>query len=81
MDIDLQLIKEKIHKFFKEEFLEKCVRRPKFISNDFKTLSYINADPLIVPLSSSEIKDVVWGCGGEKAPGPNGFSFKFIKNF
>lgn len=27
-----------------------------------------------------KIKDVVWGCGGEMALGPNGFSFKFIKN-
>ncbi|GKE06167.1 RNA-directed DNA polymerase, eukaryota, reverse transcriptase zinc-binding domain protein [Tanacetum coccineum] len=25
------------------------------------------------------IKEAVWNCGGEKAPGPDGFTFKFIK--
>ncbi|GJY35149.1 putative RNA-directed DNA polymerase, eukaryota, reverse transcriptase zinc-binding domain protein [Tanacetum coccineum] len=27
------------------------------------------------------IKDAIWSCGGEKAPGPDGFTFKFIKWF
>ncbi|GJU35576.1 RNA-directed DNA polymerase, eukaryota, reverse transcriptase zinc-binding domain protein [Tanacetum coccineum] len=27
-----------------------------------------------------EIKDAVWECGGDKAPAPDGFTFKFIKS-
>lgn len=26
-----------------------------------------------------EVKDVVWACGTDKAPGFNGFNFKFIR--
>ncbi|KAM0001571.1 putative leucine-rich repeat domain superfamily [Helianthus debilis subsp. tardiflorus] len=32
-----------------------------------------------IPFSLSEIKDVVWDCGGENAPGPDGMNFRFIK--
>jgi len=28
-----------------------------------------------------EINKVVWECGSEKSPGPNGLNFKFIKQF
>ncbi|GJW29125.1 transposase, MuDR, MULE transposase domain protein [Tanacetum coccineum] len=31
--------------------------------------------------TNKEIKYAVWSCGGEKAPGPDGFTFKFIKRF
>ncbi|GKA49914.1 putative RNA-directed DNA polymerase, partial [Tanacetum coccineum] len=31
--------------------------------------------------TNKEIKDAVWSCGGEKASGPDGFTFKFIKRF
>ncbi|GJY59623.1 zinc knuckle CX2CX4HX4C containing protein [Tanacetum coccineum] len=27
------------------------------------------------------IKEAVWNCGGSKAPGPDGFTFKFIKHY
>ncbi|GKA48742.1 RNA-directed DNA polymerase, eukaryota [Tanacetum coccineum] len=30
-------------------------------------------------LNIQEIKDVVWSCGGEKAPEPDGFTFKLLK--
>nr|GFC55952.1 RNA-directed DNA polymerase, eukaryota, reverse transcriptase zinc-binding domain protein [Tanacetum cinerariifolium] len=33
------------------------------------------------PVSIDEIKDIVWGCGSSKAPGPDGFSFAFIKKY
>ncbi|GKD84144.1 putative RNA-directed DNA polymerase, eukaryota, reverse transcriptase zinc-binding domain protein [Tanacetum coccineum] len=28
-----------------------------------------------------EIKEAAWNCGGSKAPGPDGFTFKFIKHY
>lgn len=30
---------------------------------------------------SWEIKEAVWDCGGDRAPGPGIFSFKFLKHF
>ncbi|GKA13749.1 putative RNA-directed DNA polymerase, eukaryota, reverse transcriptase zinc-binding domain protein [Tanacetum coccineum] len=33
------------------------------------------------PFSRDEIKLAVWDCGGDKAPGPDGFSFKFFTFF
>ncbi|GJY45302.1 RNA-directed DNA polymerase, eukaryota, reverse transcriptase zinc-binding domain protein [Tanacetum coccineum] len=30
-------------------------------------------------ITPQEIKDAIWDCGGDKASGPNGFTFKFIK--
>ncbi|GKA74736.1 putative RNA-directed DNA polymerase, eukaryota, reverse transcriptase zinc-binding domain protein [Tanacetum coccineum] len=31
--------------------------------------------------SREEIKKAVWDCGGDRAPGPDGFTFKFITSF
>lgn len=31
--------------------------------------------------SPKEIKMVVWDCGRDGAPGPNGFSFRFLKHY
>ena len=35
----------------------------------------------IAPFSDQELKDVVWSCGGDKCPGPDGFNFNFNKEF
>nr|GEW11214.1 RNA-directed DNA polymerase, eukaryota [Tanacetum cinerariifolium] len=32
-------------------------------------------------ISREEIKKAVWDCGGERAPGPDGFTFKFVTTF
>ena len=36
---------------------------------------------MTAPFSDQELKDVVWSCGGDKCPGPDGFNFNFIKEF
>ncbi|GJX25915.1 putative RNA-directed DNA polymerase, eukaryota, reverse transcriptase zinc-binding domain protein [Tanacetum coccineum] len=33
------------------------------------------------PVSLVEVKNAVWDCGSSKAPGPNGFSFAFVKKY
>nr|GEX36818.1 RNA-directed DNA polymerase, eukaryota, reverse transcriptase zinc-binding domain protein [Tanacetum cinerariifolium] len=38
-------------------------------------------DLLEAVVSMEEIKTVVWDCGSNKAPGPDGYSFLFIKRF
>nr|GEX75687.1 delta(12) fatty acid desaturase DES8.11-like [Tanacetum cinerariifolium] len=49
--------------------------------NLFKTLSDVEVSLLDASFSCKEIKDVVWDRGGNKTPGPEGFTFKFIKEF
>ncbi|XP_077233610.1 uncharacterized protein LOC143883275 [Tasmannia lanceolata] len=44
-------------------------------------LSKEDADMLISPVSSAEIKDVVFHCDGNRAPEPNGFNGAFFKTF
>nr|GFD13248.1 RNA-directed DNA polymerase, eukaryota, reverse transcriptase zinc-binding domain protein [Tanacetum cinerariifolium] len=33
------------------------------------------------PLSNDEIKRVVWDCGEDRTPGPDGYTFKFFTTF
>lgn len=41
----------------------------------------IDAIRLEAPMTPEEIKAAVWACGSDRAPGPDGFTFKFIKTF
>ncbi|GJU14825.1 putative RNA-directed DNA polymerase [Tanacetum coccineum] len=40
-----------------------------------------DATCLEVPFFEKEVWDTVCGCGSDKAPGPDGFNFKYIKRF
>ncbi|XP_077226476.1 uncharacterized protein LOC143859710 [Tasmannia lanceolata] len=44
-------------------------------------LNVEDADILSKPISSEEIKDVVWKTNGDKAPGPDGFNASFFRAF
>lgn len=52
-----------------------------FQADHFNKLSPMQSDLLEDSFSLAEIKKAVWSCGGEKAPGPDGFSFAFIKKY
>ncbi|GKD70694.1 cysteine-rich receptor-like protein kinase [Tanacetum coccineum] len=67
--------------FNEHKFADDIPSRIRFTSNLFKTLSDLEVTTLDAPFTSKEIKDAVWDCGGSKAPGPDGFTFKFIKRF
>lgn len=54
--------------------------RPTFTSNLFEQIS-LDAVLLNKPFYTQEIKEAVWDSGGEKKPGPDGFTFKFIKKY
>ncbi|GKF19672.1 RNA-directed DNA polymerase, eukaryota, partial [Tanacetum coccineum] len=36
---------------------------------------------LEIPISRDEIRKAVWGCGENKSPGPDGFTFDFFRKF
>ncbi|GJZ18718.1 hypothetical protein Tco_0554841, partial [Tanacetum coccineum] len=73
------LIKNHIYQFYESKFMETSNRRPTFTSNLFKHLSIEDSNLLDRTITPQEIKDAIWDCGGDKAPGPDGFTFKFIK--
>ncbi|GJW25882.1 hypothetical protein Tco_0039693 [Tanacetum coccineum] len=39
-----------------------------------------NRETLERQVTLEEIKEAVWDCGSSKAPGPDGYSFAFVKN-
>lgn len=43
-------------------------------------LTQLNVIFLVIG-SHEEIRDAVWSCGSDRARGPNGFSFRFVKKF
>lgn len=57
--------------------------RPSFSSNRFRKLSVDDSKLLEIPFSFSEeeVWSVVRLSGSSKARGPDGFNFKFIKQF
>jgi hypothetical protein len=47
----------------------------------FRTLSHADGVELIQPFCVEEVKAAIWDCDSNKAPGPNGISFGFLKEF
>ncbi|KAK9077285.1 hypothetical protein SSX86_005622 [Deinandra increscens subsp. villosa] len=72
-------LKDRMLQFFSSKFSEPIPNRPLFLSDKFKKLSLSDSASLISPFSLQEIKCAVWSCGSDKAPGPDGFNFRFIK--
>nr|KAJ0200979.1 hypothetical protein LSAT_V11C600328170 [Lactuca sativa] len=68
-------------RFFAEKFSERWADRTKFHSSKFKMISDASCGFLEENFSCEEIKNAIWSCGSEKAPGPDGFTFKFFKRF
>ncbi|XP_022041331.1 uncharacterized protein LOC110943908 [Helianthus annuus] len=75
------LVKREVLKFFRNHFSERFGRRPELMCDGCKVISSEDADKLVRPFSKEEIKEAVFDCGSDKAPGPDGFNFKFIKHF
>lgn len=74
-------VKAEVLRLFQNKFTETHRTRPKLVSPYFKTLSMMDAIGLEAPFSVEEVKVAVWACGSDKAPGSDGFNFKFIKAF
>ncbi|GKB01693.1 hypothetical protein Tco_0829737, partial [Tanacetum coccineum] len=75
------LIKDVFLNYYKDKFQahdSQVVFSP--ITNS-STLCHLDRDFLESHISLEEVKKAVWECGSNKAPGPNGFSFAFIKKY
>ncbi|MFS7991078.1 putative RNA-directed DNA polymerase [Helianthus anomalus] len=75
------LIKKKVFEFFRGRFKEEIEERPSLICDRFKRLSEEDANWLVSGFSLDELKSAVWDCGSNRAPGPDGFNFMFLKHF
>ncbi|XP_021984670.1 uncharacterized protein LOC110880455 [Helianthus annuus] len=74
-------LKKNIKMYYESIFTDQESNRPEFINNGFKVLSLAQSAMLVRRFSKEEIKEAVWNCGGDKTPGPDDFTFKFIKEF
>nr|GEY21053.1 hypothetical protein [Tanacetum cinerariifolium] len=63
------LIKNHIYQFYESKFKETSNRRPTFTSNLFKHLSVEDFNLFDCTITPQEIKDAIWDCGRDKAPG------------
>nr|CCA66178.1 hypothetical protein [Beta vulgaris subsp. vulgaris] len=66
--------------YFKKIFKEEHGCRPLFEDLNFKCVTHEQAEQLTLPFSCEEIDEAVSTCSSDKAPGPDGFNFKFIKS-
>nr|GEW38720.1 RNA-directed DNA polymerase, eukaryota [Tanacetum cinerariifolium] len=74
-------VKDVFFDFYKDKF--QC-HVPQVTCTDhssFLTLSDSDRSELERGVSIKEIKKAVWDCESDKAPGPNGFSFQFLKRY
>lgn len=78
---EAEMMKTESFDFYQKKFLEKWSSRPKLVSNKFSKLDSNAKSQLEIPFTVDKIKCVVWDCGSEKAPGPDGFTFKFLKKY
>lgn len=78
---DPSAIKHFVAEFFRKKFDNQVDSKPPFTIPGIKKLTTDQAKELIVPFSMDEIKMAVWDCEGNKAPGPDGFNFCFIKRY
>jgi hypothetical protein len=61
--------------------MEDGYRRPLLDGIEFTFILVEDAIWLDRPCEEMEIEDVVWGCNGDKALGPDGFSLAFFQHY
>ncbi|GJZ54316.1 hypothetical protein Tco_0609201 [Tanacetum coccineum] len=78
---DPVLVKSEFFSHFSKRFQQPLCTSNSFDLNFANPLSHIESAHLERSCSRDEIKWAVWDCGGDRAPGPDGFSFKFFTTF
>ena len=74
-------VKEEVRRFFSQRFQETDFDRPTLNGISFNTIDSHQNAMLVEHFQEEEIRRAVWSCGSDKSPGPDGFNFKFIKQF
>ncbi|XP_058762983.1 uncharacterized protein LOC131636396 [Vicia villosa] len=76
----MEEIREEVFNHFSNKFVEPEEERPLLEGIDIRSISVEEGLLLEKPFQESEIKEAIWDCGGDKSPGPDGYTFLFIKN-
>lgn len=76
---DPEKIKNGVFNYFKNVFNEENYKRPSFQNSNFKTLEDSDSEWLERQVSEIEVWEAIKDCGNQKAQGPDGFNFGFIK--
>jgi hypothetical protein len=76
---NLEAIREHATSFYESMFMESMSWRPRLDDLEFDSLSAGEASSLEAPFLEREVKDVIFGMDGNKAPGPDGFSLAFFQ--
>lgn len=73
-------VKQEVHNHFRRQFSAMSNERP-YLPEEFGQKKLDEADNLflVAPFTEDEIKQAVWDCESSRSPGPDGFSFEFIK--
>lgn len=72
-------LKRKLKKYYSKVFAEASWCIPVLDGIEFQQLNTTQNSELTMPFTLEELEDAVWSCDGNKAPGPDGFNFSFIK--
>lgn len=80
-ETDPEKLKEAARDFFEKKFQDSNPVRPSITSHFFKKISDSQRVWLEEPFSEQEVKEAVWNCGYNKAPGPDGFTLEFVRKF
>lgn len=78
---ELEEIKNEVIKHYTNVFLEDDGIRPLLDGITFRQLGDLQNRNLTAVFSVDEVEEAVLSCHGDKAPGPDGFNFSFIKIF
>nr|GEV00338.1 RNA-directed DNA polymerase, eukaryota, reverse transcriptase zinc-binding domain protein [Tanacetum cinerariifolium] len=78
---DPHLVKHEFLQHFKKRFDKPVEQRFHLDMNFPRTLSSDQQADLEIKVSREEIKRLVWDCGTDKSPGPDGFTFGFYRRY
>lgn len=75
------MVKKEVQSFFEGRFRKQHDCRPGLDGVAFNVISAADNRMLCSVFDELEVKDVVWDCGSDKSPGPDGYNFRFLKTF
>ncbi|GKA69987.1 putative RNA-directed DNA polymerase, eukaryota, reverse transcriptase zinc-binding domain protein [Tanacetum coccineum] len=78
---DPEDVKSEFLDHFRSRFQQPAGISPSFNADSFNRLDSHESEFLELQFSRDEIKRVVWDYGGDRAPGPDGFTFKIFITF
>ena len=77
--VGIQNLKQEVRSFFEKRFAQEATPEFDFSMENHPKISEAQARNLETVPSTEEIEKAVWACGVDKAPGFDGFNFKFIR--